>query len=94
MDEGSSDEEVLTPQQQEVVWKIEAAIIRIMNAEQAVAPNELVAKTRAAWQSLNRPEQVDDALIQRRIDVLVRREWFELVNGKFTLTELTTKGGK
>lgn len=85
-DREEEEEEFVDPVEQERRWKVEAAVTRTMKARPgvAVAPAELLAAVRAAWQALGRQDAITDEFVVQRINWLVSNEWFErLPDGSF-----------
>lgn len=92
MSSEEEEEEEVDPKTQELRWKIEAIIVRVMKEAKAMGHQQLVAVTLQQWQALQRPEPIGQAFVEERIEALKKQEWFAAQgDGRYHLTDLSEK---
>ena len=89
-DGDDEEEDEVDPATQQIRWKIEAIVIKIMKQAQTVTHPQLVGATLQQWQGLGRPEPMNAAFVEERLTWLVKREWFSVSgDGVYTLLDLS-----
>lgn len=90
MASSSEEEEEVDEVTQQVYWKIEAIIIRLMKQHGVLSPQDLSRGTLEQWRLLGRPEAVGPDMIEARIKYLERREWYALdQEGRYALKDIS-----